>query len=45
VGFALSDAVILDFRYRYLAMQDPEFDVYEAEVASHNLTVGLRMAF
>ena len=45
VGIAMSEALALDFRYRYLATQDAELDVYEAETASHNLTVGLRMAF
>lgn len=45
VGIAMSEALILDFRYRYLATQDAELGVYEAETASHNLTVGLRMAF
>jgi opacity protein-like surface antigen len=45
VGIAMSEALILDFRYRYLATQDAELDIYEAETASHNLTVGLRMNF
>ena len=44
VGIAMNEALILDFRYRYLATQDAELDLYEAETASHNLTVGLRMA-
>ena len=45
VGLTMSETLILDFSYRYLASQDSELDVYEAEAASHNLTVGLRMAF
>lgn len=45
VGIAMSEALILDFRYRYLATQDAELDAYKAETAIHNLTLGLRMAF
>ena len=49
VGYTMNERLILDFRYRYLATQDPEFsdppNVFEAETASHNLTVGFRMNF
>ena len=45
IGIAMSEALALDFRYRYLTTQDAKLAVYEAETASHNLTVGLRMAF
>lgn len=49
VGLAVNETVTWDFRYRYLGTADPEFTdsgiTAEAEVASHNFTVGLRMAF
>jgi opacity protein-like surface antigen len=49
VGYALSETLILDFRYRYMSGQDMEISeggsIVEVEVASHHLTVGVRMAF
>jgi opacity protein-like surface antigen len=49
VGYAASETVIWDFRYRYLGTADPEFTeagvTAEAEVRSHNFTVGVRFAF
>ena len=49
VGYAASETVTWDFRYRYLGTADPEFgeagDTAEAEVGSHNFTVGVRFAF
>ena len=50
IGYAVNQNVTLDFKYRYLlALTDPEYrgDHYtsEAEVASHNLMLGLRFGF
>jgi len=49
VGYAVSETVTLDCRYRYISGQDMEFSeggsTAEVEVASHNLTIGLRMGF
>ena len=53
VGFAMSETVTLDCRYRYLGAADYEIGdtiegvavKLEASMASHNLTVGLRFAF
>lgn len=49
VGYKLSEALILDLRYRYLSGQDMEISeggsTVEIEVARHNLTVGVHMAF
>jgi opacity protein-like surface antigen len=53
VGFAMSEAVSLDFRYRYLGAAEAEFNYNvegstvrsEVDIASHNITAGLTMAF
>jgi opacity protein-like surface antigen len=50
VGYAVSRALTLDFRYRYLSGEDVQFqygngETWEMEFGSHNLTAGLRMAF
>ena len=49
VGYAMSEIMTLDFRYRFLGTADPEFSypggTAEAEIFSHNLTVGIHMAF
>lgn len=49
IGFAVSESVTLDLRYRYLGLADMEFtdgsDKIEVEAASHNITLGLRVAF
>jgi len=49
VGYAMNETMTLDFMYRFLGTADPEFSypggTAEAEVSSHNLTVGLRMTF
>jgi len=49
VGYAMSEILTLDFRYRFLGTADPEFSypggTAEAEIFSHNLTVGIHMAF
>ena len=53
VGFAMSETVSLDFRYRYLGAAEAEFNYnFEGstgrsvvDIASHNITAGLTMAF
>jgi opacity protein-like surface antigen len=53
VGFAMSETVSLDFRYRYLGAAEAEFNYNvegstgrsELDIASHNITAGLTMAF
>ncbi len=50
VNFALTKQLSIDAEYRYFGTQDPEFDddadgTIKAEIASHNLLVGLRMQF
>jgi opacity protein-like surface antigen len=49
VGYAVSEKMTLDLRYRYLGFEDYEYsDAYgslSAEVSSHNITAGLRFAF
>jgi opacity protein-like surface antigen len=44
--FAVSETVSLDCRYRYLGIADAELENKdEFEVASHNITLGVRVAF
>ncbi|MEN8123433.1 MAG: OmpW family outer membrane protein [Bacteroidota bacterium] len=45
VGYAISETLILDLKYRYFATADPKFDTAEAEYASHNFYVGIRAFF
>jgi len=49
VGYELSETLILDARYRFISGQDMEFSeggsTVEVEIASHNLTVGVRIPF
>jgi len=55
IGYAMSEALTLDLRYRYLGFQDFESSYYEpslgtnvkdtVKISSHNITVGLRFAF
>jgi opacity protein-like surface antigen len=35
----------MDIQYRYFATEDPEFGYIEAEYATHNAMIGLRMEF
>ena len=54
LGYAMSETVTLDLRYRYLGAEDFEYSEVEpglgsasidVEIASHNITAGLRFAF
>lgn len=45
VGYAVSETVLIDCKYRYFALDDPDFDTTTAEYASHNIYLGLRLAF
>ncbi|MDX1811203.1 MAG: outer membrane beta-barrel protein [Gammaproteobacteria bacterium] len=49
LGYAISEIMTLNFRYRFLGTADPVFSypggTAEAEIFSHNLTVGIHMAF
>jgi opacity protein-like surface antigen len=45
IGYAVTPKVNIDFEYRFFATCDPEFGDMEAEFSSHNLNVGLRVAF
>ena len=44
-GFAATDNVTIDAKYRYFATEDPDFDGVDAEVASHNIYLGVRVNF
>ena len=45
VGYAVTEKVTIDVKYRYFATEDPEFDTAEVEVASHNFLFGVRFNF
>lgn len=45
VGYAVTQKVSLDVKYRYFGTSDPEFDTAEAEYSSHNFYAGIRVAF
>jgi len=45
IGYAASDNVTIDAKYRYFATADPDFGDAEAEVASHNIYLGIRVNF
>ena len=45
-GYAVTETVTLDCKYRYLGTaEDFNFEGGEIEVLSHNITVGIRVAF
>lgn len=55
VGYAMSETVTLDLRYRYLGFEDFESSGYDpdfianytdtVEISSHNITIGMRFVF
>jgi len=49
LGYTISEIMTLNFRYRFLGTAEPKFSYpggkAEAEIFSHNLTVGIHMAF
>jgi outer membrane autotransporter protein len=45
VGYAVTEKVTIDVKYRYFATDDPEFDTTQAEIASHNFLLGVRFNF
>lgn len=45
IGYAVSEKLTIDLKYRYFATEDPEFDTTEAEAASHNFIAGVRVYF
>ena len=44
-GYAVTETVTLDCKYRYLGTEDFNIEGGEIEVLSHNITVGIRVAF
>lgn len=45
VGYAITEKITVDLKYRYFGTDDPEFDGVESEFASHNVYLGLRYNF
>jgi opacity protein-like surface antigen len=45
VGFAVSETMTLDAKYRYFATEDLDFDGADVEHSSHNFYAGIRLGF
>lgn len=45
VGYGVNENVTIDFKYRYFATSDPEFETSEGEFQSHNILLGIRYNF
>lgn len=45
VGFAVTEQVTIDFKYRYFATEGPKIVNTEIDVGSHNLYAGIRYSF
>ncbi len=45
VGYAVNNQITIDLKYRYFATEDSELDTTKAEIASHNLLLGVRFNF
>ena len=45
VGYAVSEKVTIDIKYRYFATSDPKFEEVGGEFASHNFLLGVRVNF
>lgn len=45
MGWAVSETLTVDFMYRFLATEDPDFSDYEMDFESHNFYVGFRQSF
>lgn len=45
VGFAVSQNVTIDLGYRFFGTQNAQFEFTDAEVSSHNVTLGARFLF
>jgi len=45
VGYKLTENTTATLGYKYFGTSDPNFDGVDAEVGTHNFTVGVRLAF
>lgn len=45
VGYAVTEKVTIDVKYRYFGTEDSEYDTTEAEFASNNFLFGVRLNF
>lgn len=45
LGYAITDTLILDLRYRYLSVGKLELDANRFELESHNILAGIRIKF
>jgi len=45
VGYKMDKRITLDLNYRYFVPSDPDFQTTQTELASHNVSLGLRISF
>ena len=45
IGYAITEKVTIDVKYRYLGTEDSEYDTTKAEFASNNFLFGVRINF
>ena len=45
IGYGISENLTIQAGYRYFATADPDFSGTEAEVASHDIYLGMRFYF
>ena len=45
LGYAVTEKITIDVRYRYIGTEDSEYDTTKAEFASNNLLFGVRVSF
>ena len=45
IGYAVTEKVTIDVKYRYIGAEDSEYDTTKAEFASNNLLFGVRVSF
>ena len=45
LGYAVTEKVTIDVKYRYIGAEDSEYDTTKAEFASNNLLFGVRVSF
>ncbi len=45
LGYAVTETVLLDLRYRYFSVQNLKFDTARYDLTSHNILFGIRVKY
>lgn len=45
LAYQLDERLLIDFKYQYLTLSDPDFSTVETEFRSHNFSMGVRFCF